>query len=146
MMTTMKTCKKLLMSLVSLLLVSSACAAENWIQYAKTEYALYELDGNSITVDPSINVKVFKLRVTPIKPFVRDDKITVKFYHEYGLAMCNELRYILTGQEHYDLENKFIDSNIATNIYKPKRVEHDATTHLLSIVCRIPFVDNEEGV
>lgn len=148
MMTIMNMCKKMLMSLVSLLLATSACAGENWIQFAKTNFSVYELDGNSISVDAAANVKIFKLRVTPIKPFVRSDKVVVKFYREHGLVMCNELRYVLVGQDHYDTSNKFIDSNIGVNIFEPKRVEHDVTTHLLSILCKIPFTDSAqlEGV
>lgn len=140
----MNTCKKMLMSLVGLLLVTSVSASEQWIQFAKTDKALYELDGSSISADNAASLKLFKLRITPTSPFAREDKTEIKWYIEYGLTLCDKRRYVVTGQDHFGIDNKFIDSNIGSVVLKASGEEHDVVTHLMSIVCKIPFVDAAE--
>lgn len=126
--------------LASLMLFASAHAQESWVQIAKTGSATYDMDLAATSVDPTLRAVIIKLRILPNAPYVRSDKIKVYKFFEYGVVLCDQKRYILTGQDHFDKDNKFIDANNGVQIYRATGKPHDLVTHIISVSCGIPIL------
>ena len=111
----------------------------NWIQLAKGKQANYEFDLDSTSIEPTLHARTVKLRITPLGPYVREDKITVSKIFEYGVVLCDQKRYIQTGQDHFDTAGKFIDANTGIAFYRATGRFGDLITHLVSVACEIPL-------
>lgn len=131
--------KNALLSLLACFCVAAHSTEGEWIQLTRGKQANYELNFSNIAAERSTNARVVQMRVTPLAPYFREDKVQISYFIEHGIVLCNEKRYIMTGQDHFGVDKKFIDSNIGTAFYVPSGKFGDLVTHLISVSCGVPM-------